>query len=113
MIPIFGMMGAITATGITMVYMVLRQLKVLSSEIEIKPSFSIAGQCFLFCLLASIPMPILYVFGWGHLITNLLIYLITFFLLLVTLKPFNNEQRQLLTNMYPALRNKTKWFFRT
>ena len=113
MIPIFGMLGAITATGITMVYMVLRQLKVLSSEIEIKSGFSIVGQCFLFCLLASIPLPILSVFGWGHLITNLLIYLITFFLLLVILKPFNNEQRQLLINMYPALGNKTKWFFRT
>tara|TARA_B100001123_G_scaffold427176_1_gene542352 strand:- start:366 stop:1919 length:1554 start_codon:yes stop_codon:yes gene_type:complete len=113
MIPLFGMLGAITATGITMVYMVSRQLKVLSSEIEIKSGFSIVGQCFLFCLLASIPLPILSIFGWGHLITNFLIYLTTFFLLLVVLKPFNNEQRQLLTNMYPVLSNKTKWFFRT
>ena len=75
--------------------------------------FSIVGQCFLFCLLASIPLPILSLFGWAHLITNLLIYLITFFLLLLIIKPFNNEQWQILTNMYPVLSNKTKWFFRT
>ena len=113
MIPAFGMMGAITATGITMIYMVLRQLKVLSDEIEIKPCFPIVGQCFLFCLLASIPLPILSAFGWGHLITNLLIYLITFVSLLAILKPFNSEQRQLLTNVYPELGNRTKWFFRS
>ncbi|HIN87725.1 MAG TPA: hypothetical protein EYN05_03600, partial [Nitrospinaceae bacterium] len=31
LIPVFGMLGAITATGITMVYMVLRQLKIISN----------------------------------------------------------------------------------
>jgi len=113
MIPAFGMMGAITATGITMVYMVLRQLKALSGEIEIKSGFPIVGQCFLFCLFASIPTLVLSALGWGHLITNLLIYLITFVSLLAILKPFNNEQRQLLTNVYPELGNRTKWFFRS
>ena len=113
MIPTFGMMGAITATGITMVYMVLRQLKVLSGEIEIKPGFPVVGQCFLFCIFASVPPLLLSAFGWGHLVTNLLIYLITFVSLLIVLKPFNNEQRQLLTNVYPELGNRTKWFFRS
>ena len=113
MIPGFGMMGAIIATGVTMVYMVLRQLKVLSGEIEIKYSFPIIGQCFLFCLFASIPTLVLSSFGWGHLITNLLIYLMTIVSLLAIFKPFNNEQQQLLKKVYPELGNRTKWFFRS
>ena len=80
---------------------------------DIKSGFPIVGQCFLFCLFASTPLLILSAFGWGHLITNLLIYLITFVSLMAILKPFNNDQRQLLTTVYPELGNRTKWFFRS
>ncbi len=57
LIPAFGMMGAITATGLSMVYMVLRQLKVISAEMEIAPVFPVIGQCFLYCLAAPPPPP--------------------------------------------------------
>ncbi len=113
MIPTFGMMGAITATGMVMVYMVLRQLQVLKGEIEIVSAFPFIGQCSLFCLMASIPPQILSWLGMGHLISNLFLYLATFVSLLIFLKPFNNEQRQLLTNVYPELGNRMKWFFRS
>ena len=55
MIPNFGMMGAVMATGFSMVYMVFRQLKVISTELDIAPVFSIIGQCFVVCLIASVP----------------------------------------------------------
>lgn len=113
MIPAFGMMGAITATGMTMLYMVLRQLNVLRKEIEINPAFPTIGQCFLFCLMASVPPLILAGMGMGQLITNLILYLVTLLLLLVIIKPFNNEQRQLLTNVYPELGEKLGLFFRS
>jgi O-antigen/teichoic acid export membrane protein len=112
LIPAFGMMGAITATGLSMVYMVLRQLKVISSEMEIVPVFPVIGKCFLYCLLASIPVLILSGLNQGHLVINLLLYLVTLVALLVFVKPFNNDQRQLFLNVYPKLDHYSKWFFR-
>jgi len=75
LIPVFGMLGAITATGITMVYMVLRQLKIISNEMKIAPAFPVIGKCFLYCLIASIPPLILTLIHAGNLIINLLLYL--------------------------------------
>jgi len=75
LIPVLGMLGAITATGITMVYMVLRQLKIISNEIKIAPVFPVIGKCFLYCLIASIPPLILTLIHSGNLIINLLLYL--------------------------------------
>jgi len=113
LIPALGMMGAITATGLSMVYMVLRQLKVISSEMEIASVFPVIGKCFLYCLVASIPALILSWSNIGHLIINLVLYLITLVSLLVFLKPFNDEQRQLVANVYPKLDPWSKWFFRS
>jgi O-antigen/teichoic acid export membrane protein len=113
LIPAFGMMGAITATGLSMVYMVMRQLKVISTEMEIEPVFPIIGKCFLYCMTASIPALILSWLNQGHLVTNLLMYLITLVALLAFVKPFDDEQRQLFINVYPKLDHWSKWFFRT
>ena len=77
LIPVFGMLGAITATGITMVYMVLRQLKIISNKMKIAPVFSVISKCFLYCLIASIPPLILTWIHAGNLIINLLLYLTT------------------------------------
>ena len=111
LIPNFGMMGAITATGISMVYMVLRQLKTISTEIQIPSTFHVIGQCFLFCLISSVPPLILSWLHIGHLIINLLLYLMTLIILLGSVKPFKYEQRQLIKNVYPQLDPWVKWFF--
>ena len=112
MIPSFGMMGAIVATGSSMVYMVVRQLRVISVEMDIAPVFSIIGRCFLFCLIASVPSLILSGLDKGHLMVNLPVYLVSFVVLLIFVKPFNDEQRQFVLNVYPKLDNWSRWFFR-
>ena len=88
LIPVFGMLGAITATGITMVYMVLRQLKIISGEMIITPTFPIIGKCFLYCLSASIPPLILNWMNVSHLIINLFLYLTTLTAIIFWKKPF-------------------------
>lgn len=113
LIPAFGMMGAITATGMVMVYMVLRQLKTLTAEMEIASVFPVIGCCFLYCLTASIPPLILSWLGNGHLIINLFLYLITLVAVIIFVKPFNNEQWQLFVNVYPKLDRGSKWFVRS
>jgi O-antigen/teichoic acid export membrane protein len=90
LIPFFGMLGAVIATGITMVYMVLRQLKIISTQIKIAPVFPVIGQCFLYCLLASTPQLILTWLNLGHLITNLLLYLATLAIIFIWIKPFSH-----------------------
>ena len=90
LIPFFEMLGAITATGITMVYMVLRQLKIISGEMKILPVFPIIGKCFLYSLIASIPPLILTWMHVDHLITNLLLYLITLAAIIFWTKPFKD-----------------------
>jgi len=90
LIPAFGMLGAITATGITMVYMVLRQLKIISNEMKIAPVFPVIGKCFLYCLIASIPPLILTWIHAGNLITNLLLYLTTLVAILFWTKTLSN-----------------------
>ena len=112
MIPTFGMMGAITATGIVMIYVVVRQLKVITSEMEITPLFPFIGKCLLYCLVASIPPSILSELNIGNLILNLFLYIITLLGLLICIKPFNDKQKQLLINVYPKFGDWFKWFFR-
>lgn len=112
LIPAFGMMGAITATGATMVYMVLRQLKIISVELKIAPVFPVIGQCFLYCLVASMSSLVLSWLKLEHLVINLVLYLLILINLFVLVKPFNDEQRQLVINVYPKLDSWSKWFFR-
>jgi len=99
LIPIFGMLGAITATGITMVYMVLRQLKIISNEMRIAPAFPVIGKCFLYCLIASIPS-LIYA---GNLIINLLLYLTTLVAILFWTKALSDLG--LLINQPFSLKN--------
>jgi O-antigen/teichoic acid export membrane protein len=90
LIPFFGMPGAILATGITMIYMILRQLKIISNYMKISPAFPVIGKCFLYCLLASMPPLILTLLNLGHLITNLLLYLTILATILIWIKPFSH-----------------------
>jgi O-antigen/teichoic acid export membrane protein len=90
LIPVFGMLGAITATGITMVYMVLRQLTIISNEMKIAPVFPVIGKCFLYCLIASIPPLIFTLIHSGNLITNLLLYLTTLVAILLWTKTLSD-----------------------
>ena len=90
LIPVIGMPGAIIATGVTMIYKIGRQLKIISEEMKITPVFPVIGQCFLYCLLASIPPLIFTMMGLDHLITNLFLYLITLIVILIWVKPFSH-----------------------
>jgi len=67
----------------------------------------------LFCLIASVPPLILSGLDKGHLMINLPVYLMTLVALLIVVKPFSDEQRQFILNIYPKLDNWSKWFFRT
>ena len=96
-----------------MVYMVLRQLKVISLKMEIAPVFPVIGQCFLCCLVAAMSSLVLSWLKLDHLVINLVLYLLILISLFVWVKPFNDEQRQLVINIYPKLDSWSRWFFRS
>jgi len=39
-----------------MVYMILRQLKTLTAEMDIAPVFPVIGYCFLYCPIGHVPI---------------------------------------------------------
>jgi len=103
LIPQYGATGALGATGTVMVYMVLRQLWVIQKEMDIGPVFPVIGKGLLFSLAAIVPTLVLSRFMATHLLLNGALYLIAFFVLLGWQKPFTQDHRQLITNIYPRL----------
>lgn len=103
LIPAYGVTGALGATGSVMVYMVLRQLFVIQKEMDIRPVFPVIGKCFLYSIAAMVPTLVLSRFMGSHLIWNGMLYLIAFFTLLGWQKPFTEDHRRLIANIYPRL----------
>lgn len=103
LIPAYGVMGAVAATGSVMAYMVLRQLMVIQKEMDVRPVFPVIGKCLLFSISAIAPTLILSRFFGSHVILNGIVYLIAFIILLVWRKPFTQDHRHLIVNMYPRL----------
>lgn len=103
LIPVYGVTGALGATGSVMVYMVLRQLWAIQKEMDIRPVFPVLWKGFLYSMAAIVPALGLSRIIESHLILNGMVYLIVFFLLLGWQKPFTQDHRRLLTNIYPRL----------
>jgi O-antigen/teichoic acid export membrane protein len=103
LIPLYGVTGALGATGAVMVYMVLRQLWVIQKEMDIGPVFPVIGKGLLFSLAAIAPTLVLSRFMETHLLLNGALYLIAFFALLGWQKPFTQDHRKLIANIYPKL----------
>ena len=112
LIPQYGVTGALGATGAVMVYMVLRQLWVIQQEMDIRPVFPVLGKGFLLSLAAIVPVFVLSGLIESHLILNGVVYLIAFFSLLSWQKPFTQDHRRLLTNIYPRLDSWIRCFVR-
>ncbi len=111
-IPAYGVMGALGATGSVMVYMVLRQLWVIHKKMNIRPVFPVIGKGFLFSMAAIVPTLILSRFMETHLLWNGMVYLIAFFSLLGWQKPFTEDHRRLIANVYPRLDPWIRYFVR-
>jgi len=112
LIPIYGVAGAIFATGSVMVYMVLRQLYVIQKEVQIGPAFPVIGKCFLFSLTAGLASKGTAWLVLDHVLFNAVVYLAAFTALLAWIKPFTREHRRLISEIHPSLNQVAKWFGR-
>ncbi len=102
-IPLYGVSGALGATGSVMVYMAVRQLLAIQKSIDIRPVFSVIGGCFLFSMAAMISPWLLSRFFGEQLILNGVVYMISFFFLLIWRKPFTEDHRRFVQEIYPRL----------
>ena len=112
LIPIYGVRGAVFATGLVMVYMVLRQLYVIHKEVPIGSAFPVIGKCFLFSIAAALMTKAMAWFVMDHILFNTLVYLTAFAGLLVWIKPFTQEHRRLIFEVHPSLDQTIKWVTR-
>lgn len=108
LIPRYGVMGAVAATGSVMVYMVLRQLFAIKKEIDILPVFPAMGRSFLYSLAAVLPA--VAVARMGHILLSAAVYLLVFVGVLAWRKPFTEEHRHLIAEVQPGLDRWLRWF---
>ncbi len=107
LIPLYGEIGAVAATGAVMLYMVVRQLVVIQKQIDIRPAFATLGKCFLFSFVAVMVSEGFARMVLDHIILNAVVFLLSFVILLIRLKPFTEDHRHLLASVYPKL---DPWF---
>ena len=103
LIPLYQEIGALTATGISIVYMVLRQLYVIQRQLDVMPVLPVLGKCLLFSLAAVIPAQATTLLVWDNIFIGALVYLLAFAMLLAVLKPFTREQSEVLKGIHPDL----------
>jgi len=103
LIPLYQEMGALTATGVSMVYMVLRQLYVIQRQVDVMPVLPVLGKCLLFSLVAVVPAQATTLLVWDNIFIGALVYLLGFAMLLAVLKPFTREQSEVLKGIHRDL----------
>jgi len=112
LIPTYGVAGAVFATGLVMIYMVLRQLYIIQREVEIGPAFPVIGKCFLFSLAAAVVTKGTAWLVADHFLFNAAVYLAAFAGLLVWIKPFTQEHHRLMSEIHPSLNKIAQWVTR-
>ena len=108
-IPTYGVGGAIFATGLVMVYMVLRQLYVIQKEVQVGLAFPVIGKCFLFSIAAATATKLIAWFVVENILFNVTVYIFVFFSLLVWIKPFTHEHRRIMFEIHPTLGQIARW----
>lgn len=103
LIPSYQEMGALAATGTSMIYMVLRQLYIIQKKMDMTPVLPVLGKCLFFAFAAVAPAQVAALTIWNNIFFSALIFLIAFVLLLAILKPFSREQLEVLEGIHPEL----------
>jgi O-antigen/teichoic acid export membrane protein len=103
LIPLYQEMGALTATGISLVYIVLRQLYVIQKRVDVMSVLPVLGKCLLFSIVAVVPAQATTILIWDNIFMGALVYLFGFVMLLAILKPFTRKQSEVLKGIHPEL----------
>jgi O-antigen/teichoic acid export membrane protein len=103
LIPLYQEMGALAATGTSMIYMVLRQLFIIQKQMDLTPVIPVLGKCLFFSFAAVVPAQVAALMLWNNIFFSALVFLLAFVILLAILKPFSHEQLEVLQGIHPEL----------
>ena len=67
------------------------------------PNLPVLGKCLFFSLIAVVPAQLAVLIIWQNIFFSALVFLSTFIILLVILKPFSREQLKVLEGIHPEL----------
>jgi len=112
MIPAYGAMGAVIGTGLSMLYMVLRQLHALSGEFDIFPAISAMLKRLAICFFSATPGVLFTLAGKHSLILHAFLYLLSFLAMLVWFKPLNTEWQTKIDESFPGWGKRMRLFVR-
>ncbi|QPJ63971.1 MAG: polysaccharide biosynthesis protein [Candidatus Nitrohelix vancouverensis] len=102
LIPAYGATGAIAGTGISMVYVVARHLYALSKLLDIRATIADVLTRGGWCLLAALPGAVLYRAGIDAVILSGVVYLLSFFGILLWLRPISLDGAKRLETLFPG-----------
>ncbi len=112
LIPPYGEMGAVLATGSSMVYMAARQLLCLAGVLDVGAVFPFMGRCVLLALIPLVPSKLTAYFVVDHLLLNLLIYGAGLIGVLLWVRPLTEEHQRLAAETGSGLERWVKYFVR-
>jgi O-antigen/teichoic acid export membrane protein len=103
LIPLYGEIGALAATGTAMIYMVLRQLYIIQKQMDMTPVLPVLGKCLFFSFIAVVPAQLAALLIWQNIFFSALVFLSAFIIFLAILKPFSRQQLEVLEGIHPEL----------
>jgi O-antigen/teichoic acid export membrane protein len=103
LIPLYGEIGALAATGTSMIYMVLRQLYIIQKQMDMTPVLPVLGKCLFFSFIAVVPAQLAALLIWQNIFFSALVFLSAFIIFLAILKPFSRQQLEVLEGIHPEL----------
>ena len=110
LIPKFGEVGAIGATGSVMVYMTIRQWFLLSRDLNVRSVFPFAVKCFGLCLVTLVPVEIVAYLWQDHLVTNFIMFVAVFIFALGWVKPLKQEHLVVVNGFPTFIKRWVEWF---
>lgn len=110
LIPAFGVMGAVVATGVSLVYIAVRQLWSVHRVLDVGRIFPFILRC---VAMALVPIPLcklVAVLVWNHFVLNFLLYGTGLIGVFLWGRPLTEEHCRLLGEMFPGLSRWVKYF---
>jgi O-antigen/teichoic acid export membrane protein len=110
LIPIYGVMGAVFATGFSMFIIGLLEIEVVLKNIPAKYPFLFVAKLISICLLALVPSLLITGDNLFSLVLAGIIYVLAFVFFMAIFKPIGDEEKELIRGVNEKVYKVIKWF---
>jgi O-antigen/teichoic acid export membrane protein len=110
LIPIYGVMGAVFATGFSMFIIGLMEIGVVLKNIPAKYPFLFVAKLISICSLALVPSLLITGDNLFSLVLAGIIYVLAFVVFMAIFKPIGDEEKELIRGVNEKVYKVIKWF---